>query len=345
MTIEIQSFEPANAGETQYRALNLLAIARERILLPDDPPQQLEHTQRFWKAIPPVMIVKGWIAWSGAEPVGVGTCEMLELPGQEHAAQGRLFVRPEFRRQGAGKALLAHIHAATVQHGRRVFISEALDRDPDGIAFARRVGAEVGLAMHVNQLDLAALDRNLLKRWIERAAERAAEYELLFWHGDYPQAELERMVALMEAMNEAPQGSLDLEDLHWTPELLRQVEASNNARGAERWTFAVRHCPSGELAGYTEILWLPSKRDIAGQQGATGVLNHHRDHGLGRWLKAAMLQKVLDERPQVRFIRTSNADSNAPMLKINNELGFQPYLASSVCQVSAEQLGAYLRQG
>jgi GNAT superfamily N-acetyltransferase len=71
-------------------------------------------------------------------------------------------------------------------------------------------------------------------------------------------------------------------------------------------------------------------------------LPEYRNHGLGRWLKAAMLAKVLHERPQVQFVRTGNANSNAPMLKINAALGFKPYLAQSIWQVETERVAAYL---
>jgi hypothetical protein len=38
-----------------------------------------------------------------------------------------------------------------------------------------------------------------------------------------------------------------------------------------------------------------------------------------------MLQRVLRERPDVRYVDTGNAGSNRPMLAINIALGFKPH--------------------
>jgi hypothetical protein len=55
-----------------------------------------------------------------------------------------------------------------------------------------------------------------------------------------------------------------------------------------------------------------------------------------------MMQKILKERPEVEFIRTRNANSNAPMLKINVEMGFKPYIANTVWQIETEKVENYL---
>jgi mycothiol synthase len=41
-------------------------------------------------------------------------------------------------------------------------------------------------------------------------------------------------------------------------------------------------------------------------------------------------------------VRTGNADVNKPMLKINTELGFKPYMASIIWQVEINRIKAYL---
>ncbi len=77
------------------------------------------------------------------------------------------------------------------------------------------------------------------------------------------------------------------------------------------------------IAGYTEIVLPTATWPTRGFQGDTGVDPNHRDRGLGRWLKAEMLLRLIDERPAVRRVTTQNAGSNAPMLNINHALGFR----------------------
>jgi mycothiol synthase len=142
-------------------------------------------------------------------------------------------------------------------------------------------------------------------------------------------------------MNQAPRDRLDVEDDHITPEKLRQVEELILAMGTERWTMYVREKTTGELAGFTEVFWNPNRKHLV-EQGDTGAFSQYRNLGLGRWLKAAMLEKIIQERPAVDLVRTDNTDSNAAMLRINHELGFKPYLSECWSQVETEKVLAYL---
>lgn len=71
---------------------------------------------------------------------------------------------------------------------------------------------------------------------------------------------------------------------------------------------------------------------------------HYRGNGLGRWLKAAMLDKMLNLHPEIKYVRTQNADTNAAMLRINNELGFKPYMSSILWQMEISQVLEYLKK-
>jgi len=74
--------------------------------------------------------------------------------------------------------------------------------------------------------------------------------------------------------------------------------------------------------GFIQVSFSGWRTTIA-KQNDTGVDPAHRDKGLGRWMKAAMLLRLLDEKPDVVKIDTGNAGSNAPMLGINHAMGFR----------------------
>ena len=71
-------------------------------------------------------------------------------------------------------------------------------------------------------------------------------------------------------------------------------------------------------------------------QGDTGVWPEHRERGLGRWLKAVNGLRLIEERPEVRWLYTGNAASNRAMLAINDAMGFRPVRYIGAWQVSVD---------
>ena len=185
------------------------------------------------------------------------------------------------------------------------------------------------------------LDHSLLERWLVQGQALANEFELGLWEGPYPEEQLSAVIQLNELGNQVPLGDLEIEAAHMMPEQLRESEQYLFTCGYQRWTYYVVEKGSGKFSGYSEATWNPNRPDVLNQD-MTGVFPEYRNRGLGRWLKAAMLDKVLKEHPEVRYVRTGNADINAAMLKINTELGFKPYMASTFWQVEIERVLAYL---
>lgn len=344
-TIEIAPFEFADAADAEYEALNRHFNRAKAETLPDDPPTPLEETIAQMKNVPPFVGVYAWTGWNPdkTEMVAAGVVSFMRAEENQHLAQFDFSVDQDYRRQGLGRELLRSAVQAVQAENRRLLMTETNERVPAGEAFMRCLEAERGLEMHTNQLALAELDKALIDHWQADGAARAAGFTLGFWDGAYPDDQIEAISKLIDVMNTAPRENLDMEDMHMTPDQLRQQEQMEAAMGVQRWTLYATETATGRFAGYTETTWKPSRPQIV-SQGGTGVFPEFRGLGLGRWLKAAMLARILTDRPEAKFVRTGNADSNAAMLGINHALGFKPYLSGCVWQLEVGKAQAYLAE-
>ena len=96
-------------------------------------------------------------------------------------------------------------------------------------------------------------------------------------------------------------------------------------------TYIAVHRPSGDFVGSTSVSTDLLQPDQA-WQWETVVHPDHRNKGLGRWLKAAMIEEIVADHPQVDRIDTWNAGSNEPMLNINIAMGYEPIFISNTWQ-------------
>ncbi|GGM33768.1 GNAT family N-acetyltransferase [Deinococcus arenae] len=294
---------------------------------PDDPPADPANVWGQMQHLPPVLELDFWTVEEGGVIVAHARTQLLTIGENGHLAELELLVSPAARGRGLGRTLLGHAARAMRARGRTLLIAQTNDRVPAGEAFARRAGFQPGLSNHVNRLLLTDIPGGLLDAWTTRPDDG---YTLEVWTDSVPEADLDAYAALLNVMNSAPRDDLDLEDHRTTPEEVRSMETLARA-GGRTAVVAVVRAPDGTLAGLTDVSWRPAQPRII-SQGNTGVLPAHRGHGLGRWLKAATVREVQRLNPQATEIRTQNADSNGPMLKINTDLGFRPFMASTVWQ-------------
>jgi GNAT superfamily N-acetyltransferase len=295
------------------------------------------------QSLPPFVDFNIWAAWDieQSQIVALGNAVILRTEENKHLVQFNISVLPDYRREGLARQMLGLIAAKTQKDNRRLLMTSTVDRAPGGDAFMTRIGAKKGLEAHTNQLRIDEINHELLANWSTSGQNNLNKFELGFWDGAYPEEQLVAISELNDLTNQQPFGDLEIEDMHMTPEQLRQMETNIFANGNQRWTFYIKDRATGKFAGYTETVWNPNRPEIL-RQDMTGVYPEYRNHGLGRWLKVVMLEKVLKERPQVKYIRTGNADSNAAMLKINTDLGFRPYTAETHWQVDLQKVLEYL---
>ena len=341
--LDIEPFNLKTIEGLVAEQMNVIWNAARTERMPDDPPVPLAEDLQGWRNIPEFVEVHEWLAWNPehTQAVGVGEVEVYRTEDNQHMAFFDIYVLPELRRQGLGRELLATLMPVVTDNQRRLMMASTYHNIPAGEAFMQRLGGTRGLEQRLNQLRLSELDRGWVEKW--SAAERYPGYELGLWEGSFQEEQMETITELFRLTNEAPREQLDYEDRQITVEQVRDMERYQLARGHQRWTMYIIDHVSGRFAGFTEVLWNPNRPDML-TQGFTGVHPDFRGHSLGRWLKAAMIDKVLRERPQVKIVRTGNANSNVPMLKINTEMGFKLAQAATIWQVETEKVLAYLRE-
>ncbi len=181
-------------------------------------------------------------------------------------------------------------------------------------------------------LDLPAAPE-LLERLEARAAQKAEkQYRLISWQNRTPEEYIPGHCALQQAMStDAPSAGLDIEETVYSPERLAHYEDNIASRGRGYLVVAAQHIESGEIAGFTRVEYEFDK-PVPVFQEETLVLNAHRGHRLGMWVKAAMLQQLTELRPQAQRLHTWNAGENSYMLNINVDLGFTKRGISSAWQ-------------
>jgi GNAT superfamily N-acetyltransferase len=321
----VAPFDPAGASDADLEALYRVVIELEREELPDDPPKPLAAFVAELRH--PLRYRRGWyyVARPGASDSIIGYAHLYvdDVGDNEHLAYLEGGVLLDERRQGVARALLAPVVAKANEIGRRLLMAYAPEGHEAAETFFRLLGGDRRYIERRSRLRIDDVDRVRMKEWIEQASERAFGYEVVGWTGPCPDELVEPYTQLLHVMNTAPTEALDFDDEVFTPDRLRAEEERLAVLGWEWSTLVARQLATGELAGLTELSF-PAAQEWLAYQGNTGVDPLHRNKGLGRWLKAAMIGQTVLERSELRAVDTWNANSNDPMLSINVAMGFKP---------------------
>ena len=268
-------------------------------------------------------------ARTGGEVVGVAG---VTLPLLENTSmvEVEVEVRPDHWRRGVGTALLARAEEIARAEGRSLLVGTAAypyDAPADGAGtrageFARSRGFSFGLGDVQRVLDLPVAAA-LVDALEAEATPHHRGYSFRQYRGLPPDDVLPGLAALRAAVEtEAPTGEIARERGAGDPDVARAEEEALTAQARTRWT-TVALAPDGSVAGYTDLV-VPAHDPPWIYQWGTLVWSAHRGRRLGLALKVRNVAWVQRALPDRRAVRTWNAEVNAPMVAVNEALGFRP---------------------
>jgi len=241
-----------------------------------------------------------------------------------HVARVFIWVDPTHQRQGVGTRLSSYADDRVRSLGRSTCHAQArigIDRANGNRAFAESVGYLLANTEIERRFSLPA-DLALLDRLAAEAAPHHTAYTLRTVVGPVPTDLAASYVALKNLLGvEAPSGDLDVEAGRETAaELAVQDRYLTEAGRTRVASYALD--ASGDVVAYSVAAVSNQHHDHVDQWG-TLVDPAHRGHRLGMAVKCAGLRAVSEGFPDKRFVETTNAETNAHMVAINEALGFE----------------------
>ena len=197
---------------------------------------------------------------------------------------------------------------------------------------------EVSEHRELFELQLDQVNKARLEAW--SVAEVDDELTVVT-ESELPHASMHEFYALISELTESVEYKSRLFDGGMlSPEKIKLRHQGYERKGATY--LALLLARKGELIGYTEILIEAGTPHVA-HQNMTGVKKAYRGRGLGKRLKALMIQRLLQEYPDISLIKTAVHIKNAPSQRLNRQLGFQAVGVYKEYVISKECIADYLR--
>ncbi|BDP40156.1 GCN5 family acetyltransferase [Deinococcus aetherius] len=246
----------------------------------------------------------------------VGVASYSQNPGAYHPRRYTLevAVHPERQGQGIGRALWDALHADLTRHGAEAARVLAREDHPVAPGFLTRRGFTGDKRYFTSSLDLTAFDEAPYRALEDRLGARGVGVRSLT---ELRAAGTPDLAARLHALMSDVRG--DVPRAEPATPLSREVfeEAVLNDPGLLPDAYLVAE-HDGRWIGQTNLFRSEASPDLL--TGLTGVTREWRGQGVATLLKLRAIRagRALGGT----LIRTDNASDNAPMLAVNDRLGF-----------------------
>ncbi|MEJ7689644.1 MAG: hypothetical protein WKF76_03990 [Nocardioidaceae bacterium] len=317
--------DPSNSAE--LRTYHHIYEEAERAELADAAVYSLEDTVTVLTRAPLGWFYRGYAVFESGRMVGEG---LIVGSTEDNLRTARLWawVPPRERGRGVGRCVAVFLLGECRILGRDILQSTAKypfeHRDDHPYRrFAERHGFNLANTQVERRLALPVSDR-LLTSVAARAREKHRGYRLRTIVGPIPSdvaqgyCDVNNRLAL-----EAPGGELHVEQNRRTPQILADQDEEIHEQGRTRVTTLALDAEGTVVALSCAIVTSASEPHV--DQWSTIVRADHRGHRLGLAIKVAQIKVIQQQFPSKRFITTTNAETNAHMVAVNEALGFERF--------------------
>jgi RimJ/RimL family protein N-acetyltransferase len=341
--IEIRPFDPGAARGTEWAAVHAFRRIRAEEDLPGEPVLDDAEFERELREVWPLYEFRRWYAWLGDEIVGVVGASFRRTGTADYEVHapyvyGWCGVQAALRRRGVATKLLRPF--LDFMRDRNKTIATFDTTNSDGDAFLAAIGAVLKLRQIENRAPFGAMDWAMLARWHDAAIPTDAPLRWEVHAGRVPRHRMEALIPQIAPL----QADVPLDELD-SPPIRHDLSAwlswydELNRHGGDHMLVLLTE--GDEIAAVCEASWDARFPDRV-YQLLTAVARRWRGRGLAKGVKAAMMLLIRDLHPDIRFVTTSNASLNAPMLPINTKLGFAEHKRTALYQIGFPALADYL---
>lgn len=222
-------------------------------------------------------------------------------------------VHPRHRGRGVGRALWARLMASLRTRGARVARTEVCENHTDGVQFAQHRGFVEVMRRWESRLTIAGFDFDRFQPLLDRVLASGVKITTLTHERARDEENLHRIYEMdQEICRDEP-----LVDAYTPIDFTTYVDRTVTSPLALNDAFYLAII-DGVYAGVS-VLYKAAAGDWL-RQGLTGVRRPFRGRGLATALKLNTIAYARAHR--AREIRTWNATDNAPIVAINEKLGF-----------------------
>ncbi|MGA7862016.1 MAG: GNAT family N-acetyltransferase [Thermoplasmata archaeon] len=247
----------------------------------------------------------------------VAIAGLQEDPTQAHAGKywTFVFVRPEFQGQGIGSRLYDIVLQDARRHNGVCLRTSVQTGEAAGLAFSAHRGFTERTRDWQSVLDVQTADTHRLPSLLRGLKDGGIEVTTLAQEGVSDPRVVQRLYRLEVATS--PDVPRMDPYIPWTLDQFRQAELVGPNVLPDGWFIA----KAGDE--YVAMSW--AAREAADpdmlQQEYTCTLKEYRRRGVALTLKLGVIEYA--RRHGFRRIRTNNDSMNAPMWKLNEQLGFR----------------------